>query len=78
MFISSRNALAMGGHQTVLGRLESAQIKGMVHLIYKSHLKAVFLCAHYNDAFGFAQNLSGREVGFQLKKISVICQKKVA
>ena len=44
----------------------SACLKGMVHLIYKSHLKAVFLCAHYNDAFGFAPNLFGLKVGFQL------------
>ena len=25
-------------------------VKGMVHLIYKSHIKAVFLCAKYNEA----------------------------
>ena len=32
-------------------------LKRMVHLIYKSHLKAVFVCTKFYVAFSFAQNL---------------------
>ena len=30
-------------------------IKGMVHLIYKLYLKAVFLCVKFNGAIGFSE-----------------------
>ena len=30
--------------------------KGMVHLIYKLYLKAVFLCIKFNGDIGFSEN----------------------
>ena len=48
----------------------------MVHLLNKSHLKTVFLCAKYNGAFSFSQNslTSGLQL---LKKISLRLKKKL-
>ena len=33
------------------------ELKGMVHLIYKLHLKAVFMCIKFNGAIDFSEKL---------------------
>ena len=43
----AHTALGEGGGEVILN------IKGMVHLIYKLYLKAVFLCVKFNGAIGF-------------------------
>ena len=54
----SRPATHLRGGAEVQTRrcVEGSGFKGMGHLIYKSHLRTVLLCAKYNDTFSFVQN----------------------
>ena len=37
--------------------VKEGALKGMVHLIFKLHLKSVFLSMKYNDPISFGQNV---------------------
>ena len=56
--------------ETFHSALEGPTVKGMVHLIHKSHIKAELLCAKYDDAISFDQNNFWclHKVGLKLQK----------
>ena len=50
------NATFLGLQATFLGyHAYLLEFKGMVHLIYKLYLKAVFLCVKFNGPIGFSE-----------------------